>query len=1060
PGTEILSSRHFPEDLQGNYLVANVIGFLGILQYRMRDDGSSFAAEERKPIVQSTDENFRPADMEIGPDGALYFLDWQNPIIGHMQHHLRDPSRDHTHGRVYRVTCPGRPLLEPAKIAGEPLKKLLDLLKEPEDRVRYRARIELSARPTAEVIAAVKEWLTSLDANDPEHEHHVLEGLWVHQQHNRVDVDLLKRLLGSQDFRARAAATRVLCYWRDRVPGSLDLLKGLAADPYPRVRLEAVRAASFYRTPEAVEVPLISAEHPSDYSLDYTRNETMRALEPHWKRAVSAGGRIPVTTEAGARFFLRRLGTEQVLRLERDRPVCIEILSRPGVEEARRREALRDLAKLEQKGELAVLLEAIQRLDADAGDQDAAALFDLALLLTRRADHELAGARGDLERLATSGRLAVTRQVGFVAILLAGVNVEEVWAIGLRSPSALRDLVSAMPLIPDASLRASLHPRVEPLLDGLPPQLASASGKIRGIGGRYVRVELPGRNRTLTLAEVEVESGGQNVARKGTATQKNTSNAGAARRAIDGNTSGSYGDGGQTHTRETENPWWEVDLGEELPIDSISIYNRTESQLGRRLDGFTLKVLDGVRGEVFVKPGNPAPRVKTTIELEGEGPASFVRRAAMEALTHVRGKETGTFLKLSRCVRDGIDRAAAVRALQRIPASYCPPEEAGPLVESLLAHLRKMPASDRTSPTALDALQLSENLASRLPAEEARQVRAELGDLGVRVIRIGTVPHQMLFDRDSIVVAAGKQVEIVLENTDLMPHNLVVTQSGALEEIGLASEAMATQPGAMEKHYVPASPKVIASTPLVQPRETVKLSFTAPEKPGAYPFVCTFPGHWRRMFGVMYVVEDLEKYLANAGGYLEAHPLPVEDELLKFRRPRKEWKLEELESSLVDLRHGRVFGNGRQIFQVANCVACHRLDGAGLEVGPDLVQLDPKLSPAEILRDILQPSMRINEKYQAYTLLTSGGKVVTGLVVGRTPETIQVIENALVKAEPTEVKVSDVVQEEKSAASTMPEGLLNTLTREEILDLLAFLVARGNRNHELFQGGCGLGTGH
>ena len=83
-------------------------------------------------------------DAEVGPDGALYFIDWQNPIIGHMQHNLRDPTRDHVHGRIYRVTLAGRPLLKPAKIAGEPIDELLDLLKEPEDRVRYRAKIELS----------------------------------------------------------------------------------------------------------------------------------------------------------------------------------------------------------------------------------------------------------------------------------------------------------------------------------------------------------------------------------------------------------------------------------------------------------------------------------------------------------------------------------------------------------------------------------------------------------------------------------------------------------------------------------------------------------------------------------------------------------------------------------------------------------------------------------------------------------------------------------------------------------------------------------------------------
>ena len=136
PGIEILSSRHFPDEMQGNLLVANVIGFQGILRYKLFDKGSSLGATEMEPILSSSDRNFRPADLEMGPDGALYFTDWHNPIIGHMQHNLRDPNRDRIHGRVYRVTYDGRPLESPPRIAGEPVDKLLNLLKASDDRVR------------------------------------------------------------------------------------------------------------------------------------------------------------------------------------------------------------------------------------------------------------------------------------------------------------------------------------------------------------------------------------------------------------------------------------------------------------------------------------------------------------------------------------------------------------------------------------------------------------------------------------------------------------------------------------------------------------------------------------------------------------------------------------------------------------------------------------------------------------------------------------------------------------------------------------------------------------
>jgi putative heme-binding domain-containing protein len=1055
PGVEILSSRHFPEENQGNLLVANVIGFQGILQYKVEDKGASFTATEVEPIVSSTDANFRPSDLKIGPDGALYFLDWQNPIIGHLQHHLRDPSRDQTHGRVYRVTYEGRPLLKPAKISGETIAQLLELLKEPENRVRYRARIELGGRDSDQVVAAVKKWIAGLDANDPEYEHHLLEGLWVHQYHNVVNEDLLRRLLRARSFRARAAATRVLCYWRDRVPDSLEILKQLAADPHPRVRLEAVRAASFYTVPEAVEVPLISVGHPTDVYLDYTRGETMKALDPYVRKAIAEGRPIPFTSPAGARFFLKNVSTDDLLKMKRSQGVFLELLFRKGVRDEYRREALTGLAKLESKSEVRVLLDAIRNQEEQESNPDESVVFDLVRLLTSRKTDELAGARAELEKMAISAKQPVSRELGFVALIAADGNVDRAWALGTKSVTALQDLVNAMPLIRDPGQRASLYPKVEPLLKGLPKGLEATAPKGKVTIGRYVRIELPGKQRTLTLAEVEVYSAGRNIARQGKASQKNTAHGGDASKAIDGNKSGEYGQGGQTHTQEnTPDPWWEVDLGAEFPIESVVIYNRTDGNLGKRLQGFTLQVLDQGRRVVAEKRHLPAPDAKDTYEVGGTEPARVIRRAAMSALTSVRGQEEATFKALAPFVRDDTDRHAAIQAIQRIPVAHWPKEQAHPLLDHLLGYVRKIPIQERTSPVVLDAMQLADSLASLLPLNEAKQVRKELGELGVRVIRLGTVPDQMLFSKDRIAVKAGKPVEIILENTDLMPHNFVITQPGALEEIGLLAEATATQPGAMERHYVPSSKKILFASRLLPPREVQRLSITAPTKPGVYPYVCTYPGHWRRMYGALYVVADLDEYLADPEGYLAKNPLPVADELLKFLRPRKEWKFEDLASSVKELDRGRSFSNGKQMFQVASCISCHKLNGVGTELGPDLTKIDPKQdNPTEILRDIIEPSFRINEKYQSYVFETQAGKLITGLILEETPEMVKIIENPLAKSEPVILKKSDIAERKKSATSIMPKGLLDKLTREEILDLIAYVAAHGDAHHALFQGG-------
>jgi hypothetical protein len=200
-----------------------------------------------------------------------------------MQHNLRDSSRDHQHGRVYRVTAVGRPLLTPAKIAGQPIPQLLDLLKEPENRVRYRAKIELSGRDTAQVMTALDAWISRLDSADPQYEHHMMEALWVRQWHNRVDESLLKRMLLSREPWARAAATRVFCYWRDRIANPLALLKVQMNDEHPGVRLEAVRAASFFKSSEAASIALESLNYPQDRFLKFSLDQTMDVLKPYIK---------------------------------------------------------------------------------------------------------------------------------------------------------------------------------------------------------------------------------------------------------------------------------------------------------------------------------------------------------------------------------------------------------------------------------------------------------------------------------------------------------------------------------------------------------------------------------------------------------------------------------------------------------------------------------------------------------------------------------------------------------------------------------------------------------
>ncbi len=233
--SEVVSSEHFPESMQGDFLICNVIGFLGIKHYdlvRNPENGTVWGEpagddltvttiladgqkieEKSRGLMMSGDKNFRPADAIFAPDGSLYFCDWHNVIIGHMQHNVRDPNRDHAHGRVYRMTAKGRPLQKIVPIDGEPISTLLDHLKSPVDGIRHRTRIELSERNSSEVIAATQQWIKQFDALKKEDAHHFLEALWLHQQHNVRDLALLELVLKSPEPHARIAANTVKHLW-------------------------------------------------------------------------------------------------------------------------------------------------------------------------------------------------------------------------------------------------------------------------------------------------------------------------------------------------------------------------------------------------------------------------------------------------------------------------------------------------------------------------------------------------------------------------------------------------------------------------------------------------------------------------------------------------------------------------------------------------------------------------------------------------------------------------------------------------------------------------------
>jgi len=255
-GLEFISSRHFPDEVQGDMILCNNIGFLGAKQHSVKEDteNGGFTATWVHDLFKSDYPNFRPVDLEFAPDGSLYVVDWQNALIGHMQHNARDPHRDHVHGRIYRITYPSRDLVEPAKIAGAPIADLLENLKLPEYRSRYRTRRELRGRDANEVATAITKWVASLDTSHEKYEHHLTEAMWVSWGINKLDKTLIEKLLQAKEPKAKAQAIRAIRYNAREFPNRQELLVKAASDDNWLVRHEAVVASSWLGTKVATAV--------------------------------------------------------------------------------------------------------------------------------------------------------------------------------------------------------------------------------------------------------------------------------------------------------------------------------------------------------------------------------------------------------------------------------------------------------------------------------------------------------------------------------------------------------------------------------------------------------------------------------------------------------------------------------------------------------------------------------------------------------------------------------------------------------------------------------------
>jgi putative membrane-bound dehydrogenase-like protein len=285
-----------------------------------------------------------------------------------------------------------------------------------------------------------------------------------------------------------------------------------------------------------------------------------------------------------------------------------------------------------------------------------------------------------------------------------------------------------------------------------------------------------------------------------------------------------------------------------------------------------------------IKPGETVTITKVSngpwtgnMAIAGEQAGEYTLSVTVDkANTIVEGNEMNNLLskKISVALSASMEQYVLAKAM-RSQASVAS-------VEQLVDHLKNAQKLDqegfaavlksisegwdyrkKVSATAADKAYLNTLLSASTGANKDRLTRLmqawdilkkqEENDPSVQTVKIKAVREMLQFDVKTFTVNAGKTVEIVFENPDAMQHNLVIGKPKSLEKIGKAADKMITDPDGANKNYVPDLPEVLFSSVLVNPDQTIRLRFTAPTKAGIYPYVCTFPGHWRIMNGVMKV---------------------------------------------------------------------------------------------------------------------------------------------------------------------------------------------------------------
>ncbi|WP_409013636.1 PVC-type heme-binding CxxCH protein [Dyadobacter sp. CY312] len=361
-GLDVISGSHLPEAWQGR-MITNDFRANRINSFKLEEQGSGYASKQMEDLMWTDNVAFRPVDITVGPDGAIYVADWYNPIIQHGEVDFHDPRRDQEHGRIWKIVAKNRPLVKKPNLTKASVTELLETLKLPEDWTRAQTKQVLKARGAKEVIPALQKWVADLDKNDKNYEHNLLEALWTYQTLETVNEPLLQTLLAAKTHNARAAAVRALSFWHNKINNVPAILAKAAADTHPQVRLEAVMALRTLKSAEAARTALTALDQPMDEFLDFALWQTVRELEPMWISRLKSNPEFLGDSKKTTYALKSAVSTDAVALL-------IQLYQKGQVPDEYQKDVLAAIARTGQTSDLNALLDlAIQKKDKNVGAQ-------------------------------------------------------------------------------------------------------------------------------------------------------------------------------------------------------------------------------------------------------------------------------------------------------------------------------------------------------------------------------------------------------------------------------------------------------------------------------------------------------------------------------------------------------------------------------------------------------------------------------------------------------------------------------------------------------------------